>query len=154
MNKKRVVVTGLGSVTPLGNDVESTWSNILAGKTGVGPLTRLNADDYPAKVAAELKDFNIEDFGVERKEARKMDRFTHYAIAASLMAVKDSKLDITDENRSSRRRMDRFRDWWDGNLRTTIRNIPKTWIPPGEPFLRSDDHTGYGSGTSFHHAWG
>ncbi|MCC5803053.1 beta-ketoacyl-ACP synthase II [Rossellomorea vietnamensis] len=98
MNKKRVVVTGLGSVTPLGNDVESTWSNILAGKTGVGPLTRLNADEYPAKVAAELKDFNIEEFGVERKEARKMDRFTHYAIAASLMAVKDSKLDITDEN--------------------------------------------------------
>ncbi|PFG07050.1 beta-ketoacyl-ACP synthase II [Bacillus sp. es.034] len=98
MNKKRVVVTGLGSVTPLGNDVESAWSNILAGKTGVGPLTRLNADEYPAKVAAELKDFNIEEFGVERKEARKMDRFTHYAIAASLMAVKDSKLDITDEN--------------------------------------------------------
>lgn len=97
MNKKRVVVTGVGAVTPLGNNIESTWTNILAGKTGIGPLTRLNADDYPAKVAAELKDFNIEDY-VERKEARKMDRFTHYAIAASTMAVKDSKLDITDDN--------------------------------------------------------
>ncbi|WP_175988413.1 beta-ketoacyl-ACP synthase II [Bacillus sp. Marseille-Q1617] len=97
MNNKRVVITGLGAVTPLGNNVEITWSGILEGKTGIGPLTRLNADDYPAKVAAELKDFDIEEY-VERKEARKMDRFTHYAVAASVMAVKDSKLDITDEN--------------------------------------------------------
>jgi 3-oxoacyl-[acyl-carrier-protein] synthase II len=97
MNNKRVVVTGLGAVTPLGNNVESTWNGILEGKTGIGPLTRLNADDYPAKVAAELKDFDIEEY-VERKEARKMDRFTHYAVAASMMAVKDSKLEISDEN--------------------------------------------------------
>jgi 3-oxoacyl-[acyl-carrier-protein] synthase II len=97
MNNKRVVVTGLGAVTPLGNNVESTWNGILEGKTGIGPLTRLDADDYPAKVAAELKDFEIEEY-VERKEARKMDRFTHYAVAASMMAVKDSKLEISDEN--------------------------------------------------------
>ncbi|MGR3763536.1 beta-ketoacyl-ACP synthase II [Rossellomorea sp. NS-SX7] len=97
MNNKRVVITGLGAVTPLGNNVETTWNGILEGKTGIGPLTRLNADEYPAKVAAELKDFDIEEY-VERKEARKMDRFTHYAVAASMMAVKDSKLDITDEN--------------------------------------------------------
>ncbi len=97
MSKKRVVITGLGAVTPLGNDVQSTWSGILEGKTGIGPLTRLNADDYPAKVAAELKDFNIEQY-VERKEARKMDRFTHYAVAASMMAVKDANLEINDEN--------------------------------------------------------
>ncbi|MDW4526181.1 beta-ketoacyl-ACP synthase II [Rossellomorea marisflavi] len=98
MDMKRVVVTGLGTVNPLGNDVETTWANALAGKSGVGPLTRLNADEYPAKVAAELKDFNIEDFGIEKKEARKMDRFTHYAIAASLIAVKDANLEITEEN--------------------------------------------------------
>jgi 3-oxoacyl-[acyl-carrier-protein] synthase II len=97
MNNKRVVITGLGAVTPLGNNVESTWDNLLDGKTGIGPLTRLNADEYPAKVAAELKDFDIEEY-VERKEARKMDRFTHYAVAASMMAVKDSKLEITEEN--------------------------------------------------------
>ncbi len=97
MSKKRVVITGLGAVTPLGNDVQSTWSGILEGKTGIGPLTRLNADDYPAKVAAELKDFDIEQY-VERKEARKMDRFTHYAVAASMMAVKDANLEINDEN--------------------------------------------------------
>ncbi|MBU8877459.1 beta-ketoacyl-ACP synthase II [Bacillus sp. FJAT-29790] len=97
MDKRRVVITGVGAVTPLGNDVETTWKNILAGVSGVGPLTRLNADEYPAKVAAELKDFNVEEF-IDKKDARKMDRFTHYAVAASLMAVKDANLAIDDEN--------------------------------------------------------
>lgn len=97
MEKRRVVITGIGAVTPVGNDAETTWKNIIAGVSGVGPVTRVNADEYPAKVAAELKDFNIEDF-VEKKEARKMDRFTHYAVAASIMAVKDADLEINDDN--------------------------------------------------------
>jgi 3-oxoacyl-[acyl-carrier-protein] synthase II len=97
VDKRRVVVTGIGAVTPVGNDAETTWKNILEGVSGVGPLTRVNADEYPAKVAAEVKEFNIEDF-IEKKDARKMDRFTHYAVAASLMAVKDANLEITDEN--------------------------------------------------------
>ena len=97
MNKRRVVVTGIGAVTPLGNDAETTWDNIVAGKSGIGSLTRLNAEEFPAKVAAEVKDFNIEQY-TDRKEARKMDRFTHYAIAAAAMAVKDADLEINDEN--------------------------------------------------------
>ncbi|EWG12583.1 beta-ketoacyl-ACP synthase II [Cytobacillus firmus] len=97
MNKRRVVVTGIGAVTPLGNNTETTWNNIKSGISGVGPLTRLNADEYPAKVAAEVKDFNPEDF-FDKKDARKMDRFTHYAVASSMMAVKDANLQITDEN--------------------------------------------------------
>lgn len=97
MTKRRVVVTGIGAVTPLGNDAKTTWENILEGKSGIGPLTRLNADEYPVKVAAEVKEFNIEEY-VDRKEARKMDRFTHYAVAASTMAVKDANLDINDTN--------------------------------------------------------
>ncbi|PLS15472.1 beta-ketoacyl-[acyl-carrier-protein] synthase II [Bacillus sp. M6-12] len=97
MNNRRVVVTGIGSVTPLGNDAETTWAAIIEGKSGVGPLTRLNKDEYPAKVAAELKDFDIEKY-IDRKDARKMDRFTHYAVAASMMAVKDANLEISDEN--------------------------------------------------------
>ncbi|MGJ7919582.1 beta-ketoacyl-ACP synthase II [Neobacillus sp. LXY-4] len=97
MEKRRVVVTGIGAVTPLGNDAETTWNNVIAGVSGIGPLTRLNADEYPAKVAAELKDFNIEAF-IDKKDARKMDRFTHYAVAASTMAVKDANLTINDEN--------------------------------------------------------
>ncbi|QPC48343.1 beta-ketoacyl-ACP synthase II [Mangrovibacillus cuniculi] len=97
MMKRRVVVTGVGAVTPLGNDAETTWTKMKNGESGIGPLTRLNPDDFPAKVAGELKDFSIEEY-VERKEARKMDRFTHYAIAASMMAVKDAGLEITEEN--------------------------------------------------------
>ena len=97
MEKRRVVVTGIGAVTPLGNDAETTWNNLIEGVSGIGHVTRLNADEFPAKVAAELKEFNVEKF-IEKKDARKMDRFTHYAVAASLMAVKDSQLEITDEN--------------------------------------------------------
>lgn len=97
MAKHRVVITGVGAVTPLGNDVETTWKNIVEGKSGIGPLTRVNADDYPAKVAAEVKDFNAEEF-MDRKEARKMDRFTHYAVASALMAVKDANLTINESN--------------------------------------------------------
>jgi 3-oxoacyl-[acyl-carrier-protein] synthase II len=97
MEKRRVVVTGIGAVTPLGNDAGTTWTNIKEGVSGIGPVTRLNADDFPAKVAAEVKEFNVENF-IDKKDARKMDRFTHYAVAASLMAVKDSGLEITDDN--------------------------------------------------------
>lgn len=93
---KRVVITGIGAVTPLGNTIEETWENIKAGKSGVGPLTRLDVEKFPAKVAAEVKDFDIEQY-IERKEARKMDRFTHYALAAAFMAVKDADLTINDE---------------------------------------------------------
>jgi 3-oxoacyl-[acyl-carrier-protein] synthase II len=95
--KRRVVVTGVGAVTPLGSNIETTWSNIKNGVSGVKPLTRVNADEYPAKVAAEITDFNVEEF-IDKKEARKMDRFTHYAVAASLMAVKDAELTINEEN--------------------------------------------------------
>ncbi|MGE7917551.1 beta-ketoacyl-ACP synthase II [Viridibacillus sp. NPDC093762] len=96
MTKRRVVVTGMGAVTPLGNDVETTWKAIKEGQSGVGPLTRIDAEQFPAKVAAEVKDFDIEAY-IPRKEARKMDRFTHYALAASIMAVKDAELEITPE---------------------------------------------------------
>jgi 3-oxoacyl-[acyl-carrier-protein] synthase II len=97
MEKKRVVVTGLGAVTPIGNDVRTTWENAISGVSGIGPITRVNPDDYPAKVAAELKDFDVEQF-MDKKDARKMDRFTQYAVAASLMAVKDAELEITEAN--------------------------------------------------------
>jgi 3-oxoacyl-[acyl-carrier-protein] synthase II len=97
MVNRRVVVTGVGAVTPLGNDVETTWKGILEGKSGVGPLTRLNPDEYSAKVAAEVKDFNPELF-IDKKDVRKMDRFTQYAVASSIMAVKDANLTINEEN--------------------------------------------------------
>lgn len=97
MEKRRVVVTGVGAVTPLGNDVDTTWKGIIEGKSGIGPLTRVNADEYPAKVSAEVKDFNPEVF-MDRKDARKMDRFTQFAVASAIMAVKDANLTINEEN--------------------------------------------------------
>lgn len=96
MTKKRVVVTGLGALSPLGNDVDTSWNNAINGVSGIGPITRVDAEEYPAKVAAELKDFNVEDY-MDKKEARKMDRFTQYAVAAAKMAVEDADLNITDE---------------------------------------------------------
>lgn len=96
MSKKRVVVTGLGALSPLGNDAETSWKNAIGGVSGIGPITRVESDEYPAKVAAELKDFNIENH-MDKKEARKMDRFTQYAVVAAKMAVQDAGLNITDE---------------------------------------------------------
>lgn len=95
--KRRVVITGIGAVTPLGNTVDETWSAIKEGKSGIGPLTRVDAELFPAKVAAEVKNFDIEQY-IDRKEARKMDRFTHYALASAMMAVKDADLVINEEN--------------------------------------------------------
>ncbi|HAK1004783.1 TPA: beta-ketoacyl-ACP synthase II, partial [Listeria monocytogenes] len=91
------VVTGIGAVTPIGNDAETSWENAKKGVNGVAKMTRLNPDDFPVKIAAELKDFDVEKY-LEKKEARKMDRFTHYAIASAEMAVQDSGLVIDDSN--------------------------------------------------------
>ncbi|MFD1206695.1 MULTISPECIES: beta-ketoacyl-ACP synthase II [Sporosarcina] len=96
MEKRRVVVTGIGAVSPVGNSAEASWEAVLNGQSGIGPLTRLDADQFPVKVAAEVKDFNIEEY-IPRKDARKMDRFTHYAMAASIMAMKDAELELDEE---------------------------------------------------------
>ena len=95
--KHRVVVTGLGLVTPLGNTVEATWAGLMAGRSGAGPITKFDASDFLVRFACEVKDFDPLDY-VEKKEARKMGAFTHYAIAASDEALADSGLKITDEN--------------------------------------------------------
>ncbi|WP_349410248.1 beta-ketoacyl-ACP synthase II [Pseudalkalibacillus sp. SCS-8] len=96
MSNKRVVITGLGTVSPVGNDTETTWENIINGKSGIGELTRRDKDQFPAKVAGEATDFDPEQY-LDRKDVRKMDRFTQFAIAASLQAVKDADLTITEE---------------------------------------------------------
>ncbi|WP_249870123.1 beta-ketoacyl-ACP synthase II [Oceanobacillus saliphilus] len=97
MEKRRVVITGLGAITPLGNDVNTMWENLLAGKSGIDFVTKVDKDNYPAKVAAEVKDFDPTHF-MDKKDARKMDPFTQYAVAASKMAVEDAKLTIDDSN--------------------------------------------------------
>lgn len=90
---KRVAVTGLGAITPLGNSVQEFWKNIVAGKSGAGPITKFDASKFKTQFAAEVKNFNGEDY-VEKKELRKYDLFTQYAIAATDEAVKDAGLDF------------------------------------------------------------
>jgi 3-oxoacyl-[acyl-carrier-protein] synthase II len=96
--RKRVVVTGLGCITPAGNDVNSTWENLINGVSTAGPVTRFDASEYRTKIAAEVKDFDpAEVFGV--KEARRMDRFTQFGLFAAIEAVEDANLQINDDNR-------------------------------------------------------
>jgi 3-oxoacyl-[acyl-carrier-protein] synthase II len=94
--RRRVVVTGLGAVTPLGLDVESTWSTLLAGESGAAEITQFDHADYPVHFACEVKGFEATDW-IERKAARRMDRFTHLILAAARQAVADSKLEIEKE---------------------------------------------------------
>ncbi|MGI8654840.1 MAG: beta-ketoacyl-ACP synthase II [Pyrinomonadaceae bacterium] len=95
--KRRVVVTGLGLVTPIGLDVEATWSALMAGKSGVDYIKKFDTEKFSVKIAAEIKDFDPLKF-VEKKEARKMGTFIHYAIAASDELMKDSGFQSTNEN--------------------------------------------------------
>lgn len=97
MEKRRVVVTGLGLVTPLGIGVDSSWRAFLEGKSGIGRITRFDASDLPVHIAGEVKDFDPSLY-IEQKEIKKMDRFIHFAVAASTMAIEDSGIRITDEN--------------------------------------------------------
>ncbi len=97
MNRRRVVVTGLGLVTPLGIGVQETWEALLQGRSGVGKITLFDASTYPVQIAAEVKNFDPSLY-IDQKEIKKMDRFIQFAIAATEEAVKDSGLKITPEN--------------------------------------------------------
>lgn len=101
MELKRVVVTGLGAITPLGNSVDETWKNLVAGVSGAAPITRFNTEKFKTQFACEVKNFNPEEYGIDRKEARKMDLYCQYAIAAAQQAIADSGLEQEgmDKNR-------------------------------------------------------
>lgn len=99
MKQRRVVITGLGVVTPVGNNVNDMWENLIAGKTGIDFVTKVDKEMFPAKAAAEVKDFDPSPY-IERKDARKMDLFTQYAVVAAKMAVEDARLIINDNNRN------------------------------------------------------
>ena len=97
MELKRVVVTGLGAVTPLGNTVEETWNNLVAGVSGAAPITLFDASDFKTQFACEVKNLKVNDF-IDRKEARKMDRYAQLAIIAVMQAVQDSVMDLDKED--------------------------------------------------------
>src|SRR2546429_8319312 len=94
--RRRVVLTGLGAVTPLGLDVESTWSSLLAGDSGAAEITQFDHSDYKVHFACEVKDFDPTEW-IDRKDARRMDRFTHLVLAAARQAEADSGIDIASE---------------------------------------------------------
>lgn len=91
MHDRRVVITGMGVISPLGHTVDEFWQNLLAGQSGVGAITRFDATNFDTKIAAEVKNFNPEAY-IDKKEARRMDAFTHYALAAAKLAVEDARL--------------------------------------------------------------
>ena len=100
MELKRVVVTGLGAVTPVGNTPEETWQNLINGVSGAAPITLFDATLFKTKFACEVKNLNVNDY-LDRKESRKMDRYTQLALIAAIQAVKDCGMDLetVDKNR-------------------------------------------------------
>jgi len=104
MSRRRVVVTGLGCVSPVGNTVSDAWSNLLAGKSGINPISKFDASNYSCKIAGEVRGFDLESY-IRAKEARTMDTFIHYGIAAAVQAVADSGLptgDVLDPGMATR----------------------------------------------------
>ena len=94
---KRVVVTGLGSITPIGNNITEYWQGLLSGRSGIGPITGFDASRHASRIAGEVKGFDPHEY-MQRKEAKRMDRFSQFAIAASKQAIADSQLEINDLN--------------------------------------------------------
>ena len=97
--EKRVVITGVGVISPVGIGKETFWNALLSGKNGIGPITHFDATEYAARIAGEVKDFNPADYGIDKKEARHMDPSTQYAVAAAKLALDDSKMNLDDEDR-------------------------------------------------------
>src|SRR4051794_2703148 len=95
--QKRVVVTGIGAITPLGLTIQDSWTNALKGQSGIGPITKFDTTAFDVKFAGEIKGFSPDKY-IEKKEQKKMDTFIHYAIACAKMAVENAQLKITDEN--------------------------------------------------------
>jgi len=96
-NRRRVVITGLGAVTPIGNNVESTWASLMRGECGVESITRFDTTDFPCTIAAFVKDFNPLDY-MDKRDARRMSSFLHFAVAAAQQAMTDAALDLSRED--------------------------------------------------------
>jgi len=97
--EKRVVITGLGVISPVGNGKDVFWESLVSGKSGIGPITHFDATEYTTRIAGEVKDFDVTQYGIDRKEARHMDPSTQYAVAATKLALDDSGMNLDAENR-------------------------------------------------------
>jgi 3-oxoacyl-[acyl-carrier-protein] synthase II len=97
MSKRRVVVTGMGIISPVGNDIATAWNNILKGVSGIGAVTHFDASAYATRIAGQVRDFDPEQW-IPKKDVKKMDPFIHYGIAAGTQALRDSGLEVTEAN--------------------------------------------------------
>ena len=111
MSKRRVVVTGMGMLSPVGNTVESSWKALLEGQSGIVNIEHFDATNFPTRFAGLVKDFDCEEYMPE-KEARKMDLFIQYGIAAGIQAFNDSGIEVTEENASTHRCRYWLWYWW------------------------------------------
>ncbi|MCL6518834.1 MAG: beta-ketoacyl-ACP synthase II [Armatimonadetes bacterium] len=148
MERKRVVVTGMAPITPVGTGTEKYWQALLNGVSGVGLITHFDASDYSTQIAAEIKDFDPEEY-IDRKEAKRMDRFAQFAVAASILAIRDSGLQITNENAE---RVGVLigsgiggTSTWEEQHRTLIEKGPRRVSPFFVPMLISDMASGMAS---------
>lgn len=101
MTRKRVVITGLSALSPLGNNVTDSWNNLLAGKSGISSITHFDPTEFESRIAGEVKNFHPEDFGIPPKQARRMDRFVQFAVAAGQELLKEAEFAVTDDNAES-----------------------------------------------------
>lgn len=133
---RRVVVTGTGVITPVGNDVQTYWKNLLDGVCGIDFITSIPTDDLPVKIAGEVKDFNPADYGIETPFARKQDKFTIYAVAAAWQAVRESGLDSSEDGNIDPFRYGVYVGSGIGGFATQVRETEKLikegpkWVSP------------------------
>ena len=126
MTKRRVVVTGMGIISPVGNTLQQAWDNIVKGVSGIGPITHFDTTDFSTKIAGEIKNFEATDY-ISAKDAKKMDPFIHYAMAAGQDAMNDSGLEVTEENAE---RIGVYVGAGIGGI-LGIQNTTETWLEKG-----------------------
>src|SRR2546421_3085652 len=95
MQRRRVVITGLGVITSLGENVDEMWESLCAGRSGIGPITRWDTTKFPVRIGGECAKFDVTRYGIDVREAKRLDRFAQFAVAASINAVKDSGIDFS-----------------------------------------------------------
>src|SRR5712671_3760987 len=134
--KRRVVVTGLGAITPVGNDVATTWRSLIEGKSGTAPITKFDASKFPVRFAAEVKGFNALDY-MDRKEAKRADQYTQYAIAGARQAMTDARLIERNGMEPDRRAKE---------LRGTTRRLSGARRRQDLSVFHSDVHRGHSRG--------
>ena len=149
---RRVVITGLGIICPVGLSIDEAWSNILAGNSGIRPITAFDVKDFPVRFGGTIENFEVTDY-VSKKDSRKMDTFIHYGVAAGIQAIRDAGLEITDDNAE---RIGVSVGSGIGGLPGIEKNYA-AYLKGGprkiSPFFCASQHHQYDFGQSVYHVW-